>query len=462
MSTVVGVIGLLAAILFLVVFAFRQHSVIIIAPVAAMIAVFFSYGLKGHYMASYTISYMTGFANYVKSYMPLYLLGSVFAKLMESTGYAKAIASFVSRRFGKKRAILSVVVTCAVLTYGGVSLFIVTFAVLPIAIQLFREADIPKRLIPGTIALGAFSFTMAALPGSPQVENTIPMTYFGTDSWAAPGLGLIAACIMFIGGMAWLTWRQKKAFAAGEHYGHYDDLPKECGTGKDSLPGAGIALVPILIILIFNLILSKVVYPNADGSYMEKEFGTTLASQSGNWSVLIGMLAAILFMIAAGYKTLRKRLREDLASAATNCLTPLMNSCAVVGFGAVVKTLAVFGVIQAFIMNISSNTLLNETLYIDVLCGMTGSASGGLGAALESLADTYLATGIAPEVLHRIAAVASCGLDNLPYNGAVITVLSLSGMTPKKSYLDIFVVADAIPFIASLVLVMLASAGIQC
>lgn len=461
MNTAIGIIGLLAAIVFLIVFTFKQHSVIIIAPLAAMVAIFFSYGIKGHYMASYTITYMTGFANYVKSYFPLYLLGAVFAKLMESSGYAGAIADFVSSRFGQQRAILSVVVTCAVLTYGGVSLFVVAFAVLPIAIQLFRRADIPKRLIPGAIALGSFSFTMAALPGSPQVENTIPMTYFGTDTWAAPVLGLIAAVFMFLCGMVWLTWRQKKLQAAGEHYGNYDDVAATMKI-QGKTPEAAAAIIPILIILTVNLVLSKLIYPNVDGTYLETEYGTSLESQSGNWSVLIGMLAAIIFIIVARFKVLYAGLRDDLKTAAGNCLKPLMNSCAVVGFGSVIKTLTVFGVIQTFLMSISDNPLLNEVLYIDVLCGITGSASGGLGAALESLADTYLASGISPQVLHRVAAVASGGLDNLPYNGAVITVLALCGMTHKDSYLDVFVVSDIIPLLASFLLVILATLGLQC
>lgn len=144
---------------------------------------------------------MTGFANYARNYFPLYLFGAVFAKLMEVSGYADAISHLIASRLGKERAILAVVLCCAVLTYGGVSLFVVTFVVLPIAISLFRAADIPKRLIPGSIALGAFTFTMTALPGSPQVQNTIPMTYFGTDAFAAPVLGIIAAIMMFSLGM---------------------------------------------------------------------------------------------------------------------------------------------------------------------------------------------------------------------------------------------------------------------
>ncbi len=455
MSTFIGILGLALAITLLIVLAYKGYSIIVVAPIAAMAAVLFSYGNESHFMANYTIRYMTGFANYAKNYFPIYLFGAVFAKLMDVTGCAKSIAKFCADKLGKNKAILSVVLTCAILTYGGVSLFVVAFVILPVAIELFRGADIPKRLIPGTIALGAFTFTMTALPGSPQVQNTIPMNYFGTDSWAAPVLGIIAAAIMFGVGMLWLSGRAKKAKESGEGYGNYND---EIESTDTSIPNIVIAILPILIILVVNLVLSKLVYPNIDGSYLE-EFESTLSSVSGTWSVLIAMLISIIFIILTNLSKM-KELKNDLKQAANSSLAPLINSCAVVGFGSVTKGLAIFGVIQAFVLGVSANPLLSEVLSINVLCGMTGSASGGLGAALEALADTYMRSGIDPEVLHRVAAVASGGLDSLPYNGAVVTVLALCGMNHKESYKDMFVVSVVIPIIAVLALVVLATIGV--
>ena len=290
-----------------------------------------------------------------------------------------------------------------------------------------------------------------------KARNDLRMTYFGTDSWAAPVLGIIATVIMFGGGMAWLSYRTNKAKKAGEGYGNYQD--KIVSDNKE-VPGIGLAFAPILIILVVNLVLSKMVYPNVDGSYLEESFNSTLAANSGTWSVLLGMLVAILFIAAVNFSKLKDGLKDSLKKAANESLAPLINSCAVVGFGSVTKSLAIFGIIQAFALGISSNALLSEVLSINILCGMTASASGGLGAALEALADTYLASGIAPQVLHRVAAVAAGGLDSLPYNGATITVLALVGMTHKESYLDMFVVSVVIPLIAAFALAALASMGI--
>lgn len=457
MNTVIGLIGLLVAIGFLVYMAFKGHGIIVVAPIAAMIAVLFAYGMKGHFMASYTITYMEGFANYAKNYFPIYLLGAIFAKLMDISGNALAIAQFCTKKLGKSRAVLSVVITCAILTYGGVSLFVVAFVMLPVATALFREADVPKRLIPGCIALGAFTFTMTALPGSPQVQNTIPMQYFGTDSFAAQGLGIIASIIMFVCGMMWLSYRTKKAKAAGEGYGNYDDRPEEI---NGNIPGILMAALPILIILVVNLALSKIVYPSLDGAYMEEEFGASLTAYSGTWSVLIGMLIAILFLIVVNFSKIKEKIKDGLKSASIDSLTPLVNSCAVVGFGSVVKVLPVFAVVSGAALSLSALPLLSEVISVNLLCAMTASASGGLSAALEVMGDTFLASGVDPEVLHRLASICSGGLDNLPYNGATVTVLALCGMTHKQSYLDMFMVATIVPIIASLVVMILGSFGL--
>lgn len=456
MNTAIGMIGLLVAIGFLVYMAFKGHSIIVVAPIAAMVAILFSYGTKGHFMASYTITYMDGFANYAKNYFPIYLLGAIFAKLMDVSGNALAIAQFCTEKLGKSRAVLSVVLTCAILTYGGVSLFVVAFVMLPVAIALFREADVPKRLIPGCIALGAFTFTMTALPGSPQVQNTIPMQYFGTDSFAAPGMGIIASVIMFVLGMMWLSFRTKKAKANGEGYGNHEDKLEEI---SGNIPGIVMAVVPILIILVVNLVLSKIVYPSADGSYME-QFGSTLEANSGTWSVLLGMLVSIIFIIVSNFGRIKDKLKDGLKTSAIDSLTPLVNSCAVVGFGSVVKVLPIFAVVSGAVLGLSALPLLSEVVSVNLLCAMTASASGGLSAALEVMGDTFLQSGINPQVLHRLASICSGGLDNLPYNGATVTVIALCGMTHKKSYLDMFMVATIIPIVASLVIMVLGSLGL--
>lgn len=462
MGTLVSVLGLFLALFLLVYMAYKGHSVIVIAPLIAVVAIVTSSGLDSHIMVNYTEVYMVGFANYVKNYFPLYLLGAVFAKLMEESGNAASIADFVIRKLGAQRAILSVVIACSILTYGGVSLFVVAFVVLPIAITVFQRADVPKRLIPGTLALGSLTFTMTALPGSPQVQNTIPMQYFGTDSFAAPVLGLIASAIMFGCGMLWLNRRAKKAKAAGEGYGDHNDEAMEIGNGN--MPNIIAALVPIFIIIVVNLVCSKVIYPNINSGYLE-DFGTVIEKVSGTWSVLAALLVSILFLVVVNWKKFTN-FKGNMKEAANNSLAPLINSCAVVGFGSVIKGLAIFGIVQSFVLGISTNPLVSELLAVNLLCGLTASASGGLGTTLEALAPMYIdmgaKMGIAPAVMHRIASVSSGGLDSLPHNGATVTTLALCKMTHKDSYFDMFMVSVVFPILASVTIVVLASLGLRC
>lgn len=437
--------------------AYKGYSTIITAPIIAMITIILTTGFDAHLMANYTEVYMSGFANFIKNYFPLFMTGAVFAKLMEEVGYAKSIAHFITKKLGKDKSVLAVVLSGAILTYGGVSLFVVAFILYPIASMLFKEADIPKRLIPGTIALGAFTFTMTALPGSPEIQNVIPMKYFGTDTFAAPVIGIFASIMMLSLGMIWLTKRVKSAKANNEGYGnHSDNIAEE---NYENLPSIFKAMLPIIIIFITNLFFSKVYYENIDGSYLSK-FNTTLSNVSGTWSVIIAIVLADIFILLTNFKKI-KNIKSVLDTGVTNSFKPLLNSSAIVGYGSVIKSLAIFSVIQSFIFGISSNPIISEALSVNLICGLTASASGGLEISLNALAPTYLqmshTLNIPPEILHRIASLSSGGLDTLPHNGAVITTLAICGLTHKEAYKDMFVTSVVIPIFVTTIVVILTS-----
>lgn len=437
--------------------AYKGYSTIITAPIIAMITIILTTGFDAHLMANYTEVYMSGFANFIKNYFPLFMTGSIFAKLMEEVGYAKSIAHFITKKLGKDKSVLAVVLSGAILTYGGVSLFVVAFILYPIASMLFKEADIPKRLIPGTIALGAFTFTMTALPGSPEIQNVIPMKYFGTDTFAAPVIGIFASIMMLSLGMVWLTKRVKSAKANNEGYGnHSDNIAEE---NYENLPSIFKAMLPIMIIFIINLFFSKVYYENIDGSYLSK-FNTTLSNVSGTWSVIIAIVLSDIFILLTNFKKI-KNIKSVLDIGVTNSFKPLLNSSAIVGYGSVIKSLAIFSVIQSFIFGISSNPIISEALSVNLICGLTASASGGLEISLNALAPTYLqmshTLNIPPEILHRIASLSSGGLDTLPHNGAVITTLAICGLTHKEAYKDMFVTSVVIPIFVTTIVVILTS-----
>ena len=452
-----SILGLILSLILIMYLAYKGYSTIITAPIIALITIIITTGFKGHLMANYTEVYMLGFANFIKNYFPLFMTGAVFAKLMEEVDYAKSIAHFITRKLGKDKSVLAVVLSGAILTYGGVSLFVVAFILYPIASMLFREADIPKRLIPGTIALGAFTFTMTALPGSPEIQNVIPMKYFGTDTFVAPFIGIFASIMMLSLGMIWLTKRVNSAKANNEGYGnHSDDIVLE---NYENLPSILKSILPIVIIFITNLFFSRIYYENIDGAYLSK-FNTKLSNVSGTWSVIIAIVLADVFILLTNFKKI-KNIKSVLDIGVTNSFKPLLNSSAIVGYGSVIKSLAIFSVIQSFIFGISSNPIISEALSVNLICGLTASASGGLEISLNALAPTYLhmsqALNIPPEILHRIASLSSGGLDTLPHNGAVITTLAICGLTHKEAYKDIFVTSVVIPIFVTSIVVILTS-----
>lgn len=453
----ISLLGLIISLSLIMYLAYKGYSTIITAPIIGLITILISLGFKGHLMANYTEVYMSGFSSFVKNYFPLFLTGSIFAKLMDEANYGKSIASFITNKLGKNKAILAIVLSGAFLTYGGVSLFVVAFILYPLANILFKEADIPKRLIPGTIALGAFTFTMTAIPGSPEIQNVIPMSYFGTDTFAAPVIGIIASIIMFTLGMLWLTKRAKDARRNGEGYGNHKYIHKI--DESETLPNILISVIPILIIFVTNFVLSKFYFPNTNGDYL-KQYGITLDKVSGTWSVIIAIVVAIVYIIIINFKRF-KNLNKSLNEGVSNSFLPLLNSSAIVGYGNIIKALPIFTVIQTSIMNISSNPIISEAISVNIICGLTASASGGLGITLSALAPTFIEMSqklsISPEILHRIASLSSGGLDTLPHNGAVITTLAICGLTHKESYKDIFVTSVAVPIITTILIVAVVS-----
>jgi H+/gluconate symporter-like permease len=426
--------------------AYRGFSVILFAPICAMLAVLLTDpALVPPMFSGVFMDRMVGF---VKSYLPVFLLGAVFGKVIELSGFARSIVSAVIRLVGRERSMLSIVLVCALLTYGGVSLFVVVFAVYPFAAEMFRQGGIPKRLIPATIALGAFTFTMDALPGTPQIQNIIPTAFFKTDTWAAPWLGVIGALFILVTGLAYLEWRRRQAAAAGEGYGtklvnEPEPFPEE------KLPNPWLAVAPLVIVGVMNKVFT-VLIPGSYGAThsaalpgLAKPVVTQVSSVAAIWAVEGALLLGILTVVMLAFRSLKERFAEGSKAAVAGALLAAINTASEYGFGAVIAALPGFLIIADALKAIPG-VLVNVAVTVTALAGITGSASGGMSIALATMGDSFVAAansaGIPLEVLHRIAAMASGGMDTLPHNGAVITLLAVTGLTHRDSYRDIFAI----------------------
>jgi H+/gluconate symporter-like permease len=434
----------LGALVFLMFVAYRGYSVILFAPVAALGAVLLTDpSLVPPMFSSVFMEKMVGF---VKNYFAVFMLGAVFGKVIELSGFSKSIVSAVIGILGRERAVLSIIVVCAILTYGGVSLFVVVFAVYPFAAEMFRQGDIPKRLIPCTIALGAFSFTMDALPGTPQIQNIIPTTFFNTTTWAAPLLGLIGSVFVFGVGLAYIENRRRAAQKRGEGYG--TDLLNEPEPFEEKgLPNPWIAILPLVVVGVANFVLTQWV-PRAYGATHEITLGggpivTQVAPLAAIWAVEGALLLGILTVFVFAWRPVLARFADGSKAAVAGALLASLNTASEYGFGGVIALLPGFAMVSAGLKAIP-NPLVNEAVTVTVLAGITGSASGGMSIALATMSDTFIeaakAANIPLEVLHRIAAMASGGMDTLPHNGAVITLLAVTGLTHRQAYKDVFVI----------------------
>ena len=466
MMLVSGLLGILIGLSLLVALAFRGWSVLLLAPLAALIAALFS---REPLLAHWTQTFMASAASFLAQFFPLFLLGALFGKLMEDSGSVAAIASFMTRRLGPQRTVLAVVLAGALVTYGGVSLFVAFFVLAPMAQELFCAAGIPRRLMPAAIVLGTSTFTMSALPGTPSIQNAIPMPFFGTTPFAAPGLGILASLIMLGFGLWWLNREEAIARRNGESFGdgapmpagrlatderlrerattarEFDPAEIMHGGAADVPPPTMLAALPLIVVIVVNLAMSLFILPALDTHFLaEARWGnTSLAAVGGVWAVITALACAIATVLAVNFRRL-PALRATIDAGANAAVLPAMSVASLVGFGAVVAAMPAFSVVRDAVLSLGGGPLVSLAVATNVLAALTGSASGGLTIALDALGATFMTRaaeiGLNPELLHRVAVIGSGALDSLPHNGAVVTLLAVCGSTHRDSYRDIVVV----------------------
>ncbi|MPQ58440.1 GntP family permease [Duganella sp. FT27W] len=458
----------LAALAFLMLAAYRGYSVILFAPIAALGAVLLTD--PGAVAPVFSGIFMEKLVGFVKLYFPVFLLGAVFGKLIEISGFSESIVVAAIRYIGRTRANAVIVLVCALLTYGGVSLFVVVFAVYPFAAELYRQSNIPKRLMPGAIALGAFSFTMDTLPGTPQIQNIIPTTFFKTTGWAAPWLGVIGSVAMLTAGLIYLEWRRRTVMATGEGYGgsaaeadakadantganagaKADNLPIAPLPAKRGLPHPLLSIAPLVLVGVVNFALTKMIPHWYGDNYaltadalpgLHSAINLPIKGVIGIWAVEGALLLGIVFVVVTAFGRVRAAFAEGTKAAVGGALLAAMNTASEYGFGGVIAALPGFLAVSSALKSVP-DPLINAAVSVTTLAGITGSASGGMSIALAAMSDQFIRAAesaqIPLEVLHRVVSMASGGMDTLPHNGAVITLLAVTGLTHRQSYGEIF------------------------
>lgn len=477
-----GLLGILVSLSLLIWLAYRGWSVLLVAPAAAILCA----AISGEpLLASWTQIFMPGAGRFVVQWFPMFLLGGVFGKLMEDSRSISAISRSLTERLGTSRTMLSVVLASAVVTYGGVSVFVAFFVLVPMADQMFRAANLPRRLMPAAIGLGAFTFTMSVMPGTPSVNNAIPMPYFGTTTFAAPGLSLIASGIILLFGMWWLNRIEAAVRLSGEGYtlplgaagtlkgcltektriqstvaGDFDPAELDSSKQSDSEPSFGSAILPLIVVIVMNFLLSLVIFPRLDFSFLsELRWGeTSISSVIGVWSVAVALASGCLAGVIVNFGRFPS-LRETVDAGANASVLPLLTVASLVGFGAVVASLPAFEMVRDAVLAVQGGPLIKITVAMNTLAALTGTASGGMAIALNALGENFLQLAreenVNPELMHRLTTLSAGTLDSLPHNGTVLMLLGISGLTHRESYFDMVmtvIVSCILALIAILIL----------
>ena len=437
----IGMIGMFGGLVLLIILTMRGMNLLIAAPLTGLfVAVLNGLPLLPQLAAdgsvNFLTNYMTGFTGFIASWYLMFLTGAIFGKVMEDSGAADSVSKWIVSKIGMKRAALAVVMACAVLTYGGVSLFVVAFSVYPMALSLFRQADLPRRFIPATLAFGSTTFTMTSA-GSPEIQNWIPIEFLGTSPYAGWQVSIIVALFMMVFGYWWLKRMISKAMAKGESFIARKTDPSV--EERTELPNPFLSMVPLIVVLGISFLFHN-------------SLGTS------------ALIIALSGGIAATYFLNRKYFRDighAFGEGAVGAVIAIANTAAVVGFGGVVKATPSFAAAVDVMTGIPGSPLIGGALAVAVIAGLTGSSSGGQAIALPLLAPHYLDMGVDPEALHRTVSIASGSLDSMPQGGYVVTTIrSIAGETHKDAYPAFGALTVVVPLVGAVLAVILFSFGL--
>jgi H+/gluconate symporter-like permease len=435
-----SMIGLVGALALMIVLTMRGMSLFIATPLCALVVALSSdiallAPLAAEGQANLVNAYMGGFTGFIANWFFMFLLGSIFGKLMEDSGAADSVSRWVTSHLGMKRAALAIVAACAVLTYGGVSLFVVAFSVYPMALALFREADLPRRFIPASLAFGSVTFTMTSA-GSPEIQNWIPIQYLDTTPYAAWEASLITAVFMAIFGYWWLARMLRGAKARGERFEARSNDPD---SNRSVLPHPALATIPLAVVLIVSFLWHDELQTSA---------------------LIVALLAGSIAAWLVNQRHIA-HLGRTLGDASTGALIAIGNTAAVVGFGAVAKLAPAFEVAVDAVTHLPGSPIVSAAVAVSLIAAMTGSASGGQAIALPILAPHFLAEGANPEQLHRAVAISSGGLDSLPHNGYVVTTIrAICGETHQAAYPAVAAMTVIVPLLGLILCLMLFALGL--
>ncbi|MDW0116346.1 GntP family permease [Sporosarcina thermotolerans] len=410
----IQVIGILLAIALIVFAAMKGFNILIVAPIASIIVIVTNQMDLFTFLVGAENSYMTGLAGFIINFFAVFILGSILAKYIDTSGAAHSIAQKILSKTGTDKpfpVLVALFIITAVLTYGGLSLFVVVFVLVPLAKPLFKQLNIAWNIITIPIMLGLGTFTMTMLPATPSIQNVVPTAYLGTTLTAAPLLGIIGTVVAIAFGLWYMKSVLTKSIARGETFADYEVEDTKVEVKKE-VPPFLLSILPIVLLIAIILIGSAFEVANI---------------------ILIALISSIVVsaLIFNNYIPSQKVVVNE---GAVGSIMPVFLTSSTVAFGVVITLAPGFTYISEFILGIPGNPLISLSIASAAFGAITGSASGSLGIVMEAFADNYLAMGIAPEAIHRVAAIASAVFTVMPHTGVVLTFFALTGLNHKNGF----------------------------
>ena len=434
-----GILGLIIAIAAVIFLIWKNWHMAIVSLAGSLIVILFNLMDP---VTSLTDTFMTGMGDFAKNWFLLFMLGSIFGKVMGDSGASVGIANSMLKALGEKSVVLVIMLTGLVLSYGGIGTFIIAFSLYPIAVALFQKADIPKKLIVATIMVTPVTVCMAMLPGSPSTQNLIPTTYFGTNAYAGPVIGIICAVIMFAAAYLYLNWQIRKARNAGEHFAPSEgEMIMDLSAAEEGkTPGVLQCYIPIIVLLALMFGLQW------------------LTEMPSSFSVAVAMAAAIL----VGCILYRDRLdvQDAVSNGGANGLGALIATSSIMGFGAVVSASPAYQGIIGYLVNMNTSPLVTALISINVISAITGSSAGGLNIFLSSMGEYMAASGLNASMLHRVVCIASSGFDAMPHASGMVVCNQIAKTSQKDTYKYVFITCAIMPFCCAILAAILGSIGI--
>lgn len=434
---ILSLIGILVGVAVFIVVSFMGFDIKVVALLSAAVVALFS-GLNPY--QALTEFFMPGAAGVVSSYFMLFTFSAIFARLIGESGAAASIAFKITRLARNAKnietqrflAVLTLPLVNAIITMGGVNVFVVTFIMVGLARPLFKELDIPWWLYTCN-SLGSSTFTIGMMPGSPQMQNLIPQDTFGTTPMAAPVLGILCACLTMGLGSCYIMYQVRRTSKKGEGFmptGEVIDRENLTAPNIEEMP-LWKALLPMIVLLI---VLNGL-------------------EQPAPLALLVAIIVAYLL-----YDPRKLNIKKMLTDGMTAGLIPLFGLACATGFGKVVSNVSGFTTITDSLAVLGTGAF-SIVIIVNVCSGICGSASSGENIALAAFGDRFIASGIPGEQLHRLVAMSSTGLDTLPHSAGIVTALTVSKLTHKQAYINNFVLSVVLPIVMSFIAAALISMG---